>query len=453
MTLTSNPRRPVAGAPRAYHFPPFATHVMPNGLTVWLVPLEDRSLVNVHLLVDAGAAAETEPQGGVASLTAQLLVTGTRRLDANEFAEATERLGIEVSSESSWDSARAAFQAVPEHLVDGLDLLAEMILEPRFDPGEFDRLQAERLADIMQARADAGGLADERFLAHLYDDSTPYRRVAAGRPETVEALTLDTVRAFHAAAYRPAGSHLIVAGLFEPEPLLAAVERALGAWHGAAGGHRAIAPQPADRRRRVVIVDRPGSVQSELRVGHGGIDRYDSRFFPGLVMAAMLGGVFGSRLNLRLREELGYTYGARAGFDPRRSAGPFIASAAVQTEVTAPAITELLAQVDGIRSGVAPDAELRDVKDFLIGIFPLRFETTGGVAAAIEPLAVYGLADDWWSSYRDRLEAVDAVAVHDAANDLIVPEELLILVVGDAARIRDEIEARQLGPLEVVAGE
>ncbi len=446
-----NPLRPVAGPPRTYHFPAFERRRLANGLTLWLVPLPDRALVNVHLLVDAGAAAETEVQGGVAALTAQLLVTGTRRLDANAFAEATERLGIEVSSESSWDSARAAFQAVPEHLVDGLALLAEMILEPRFDPGEFERLKAERLADIMQARADAGGLADERFLEHLYAASTPYRRLAAGRPETVEGLSVDDVRAFHAATSRPAGSHLIVAGAFDPDALLPAVERSLGTWHGSAAGHRTISPEPVSRSRRVVLVDRPGSVQSELRVGHGGIDRYDSRFFPATVMGAMLGGVFGSRLNLRLREELGYTYGARAGFDPRRSAGPFIASAAVQTEVTAPAVSELLGQIDGLRAGLAPDDELRDVKDFLIGIFPLRFETTGGVAAALEPLAVYGLPDDWWATYRDKLEAVDVVAAHDAATDLITPDEFLILVVGDAARVRDELEALDLGPMEVVS--
>lgn len=451
MTMATNPRRPVPGAPRGYRFPPFTRRQLSNGLTVWLVPLPDRRLVNIHLLVDAGAAAESEARSGVAALTAQLLVTGTRRLDANAFAEATERLGIDVSSESSWDSARAAFQAIPDRLVDGLALLAEMILEPRFDPQEFDRLKAERLADILQNRADAGGLADERFLEHLYASSTPYHRLAAGTPESVEGISVDDVRAFHAAAYRPAGSHLIAAGGFEPEALLAAIGRALGTWHGDAAGHRTIAPEPAARQRRVVIVDRPHSVQSELRVGHGGIDRYDHRLFPAMVMAAMLGGVFGSRLNLRLREELGYTYGARAGFDPRRSAGPFIASAAVETEVTAPALTELLAQIDGIRGTLAPDRELREVKDFLIGIFPLRFETTGGVAAALEPLAVYGLPDDWWSTYRDRLDAVGTVEALDAASGLIIPEELLFLVVGDAGRIRDDVEALGLGPVEVVS--
>jgi zinc protease len=198
-----------------------------------------------------------------------------------------------------------------------------------------------------------------------------------------------------------------------------------------------------------VLVHRPGSVQSEVRVGHVGIDRYDPRYFPAIVMAALLGGVFGSRLNLRLREELGYTYGARCGFDPRRSAGPFIANAAVHTEVTAPAITELLGQLDRIRD-VAPEAaELREVRDFMVGVFPLRFETTGGVAAAIEPLAVYGLPDDWWQKYRARIEAVTPDDVLSAARELLQPDRLLILATGDAERVHDEIERAAFGPLEV----
>ena len=133
MPATVNPLRPVAGAPRPYHFPDFHRTQLANGLTVWTVPVPSAAVVNVHLLVDAGAAAEDEAQAGVAALTAQLLVTGTRRLDAGAFAEATERLGIEVSSESSWDSARAAFQSLPEHAEDGIALLAEMVREPRLD--------------------------------------------------------------------------------------------------------------------------------------------------------------------------------------------------------------------------------------------------------------------------------------------------------------------------------
>jgi zinc protease len=167
-------------------------------------------------------------------------------------------------------------------------------------------------------------------------------------------------------------------------------------------------------------------------------------------MSAVLGGVFWSRLNVRLREELGYTYGAHTYLDLRRSPGPFSARTAVQTEVTAPALRELLGQIDRIRTDDVPAKELREVKDYLIGVFPLRFETTGGVAAAIEPLVNYGLPHDYWQTYRDKLEAVTEEGVRSAATDLIAPDQLLCLVVGDAAKVRAELEATGVGPMEVV---
>jgi zinc protease len=438
--------RPAAGAPRPYRFPDFVRHRLPNGLGVWFVPLPDRELVSVHLLTDAGAATEDEAQGGVAALTAQLLVTGTRDLDAAGFAEATERLGIDVGSESSWDSARAGFASLGEHLEAGLALLADMVLAPRLDEGEFDRLKAERLNDILQARAEPGRLADERFLAEVFADDVPYGRLSAGRPETVEPLTVETVRAFHASRYAPNVADIIIAGAFDPDAALAAVERLFGSWSGSGPGHRPI--EPVERGGpRVLLVDRPGSVQSEIRVGHIGIDRFDPRYFPAMVTAALLGGTFSSRLNQRLREELGYTYGARASFDPRRSSGPFTATAAVETDVTADSVRELLAVVDSLREAEPSESELADVRDFLVGVFPLRFETTGGIAAAIEPLAVYDLPDEWWHAYRSHLEAVTTADILATARDLIRPDEALILVVGDASKVRADLEALDLGPL------
>jgi zinc protease len=442
--------RPTAGAPRPYRFPDFEKHTLPNGLTAWLVPLPERELVSVHLLSDAGAAAEDEAQAGIAALTAQLLVTGTSRLDAAAFAETTERLGIEVGSESSWDSARAGFTALGTHLDEGLALLAEMLLTPRLEEREFERLKAERLNDILQSRADPGRLADESFLREVYADGVPYGRLSAGRPETVGSLTVEDARAFHATRYAPNVADVVIAGAIRPDDALAAVERHLGAWAGEGPGHRRVEPV-ARGGRRVVLVDRPGSVQSELRVGHLGIDRHDPRFFPALVLGALLGGVFGSRLNRRLREELGYTYGARCSFDPRRAVGPFTATAAVQTEVTVDAVRELLGQLDRIRAEAPGDEELGEVRDFLVGVFPLRFETTAGIAAAIEPLAVYDLPDAWWHEYRDHLEAVDAAAVHAAALDLVRPDEALILMTGDASVLGEQLAAADLGPLEVIS--
>jgi zinc protease len=445
----ANALRPTPTAPRPYHFPDFERTQLANGLTVWVVPIPARGMVQAHLLVDAGASSEPEEQAGVAALTAQLLVTGTRRLDAAAFAEATERLGIEVSSESSWDSARAGFSALADKVDAGLDLLAEMVLTPRLDGGEFERLRGERLNDILQARAEPGRLADEMFVRHVYDTGVPYARPSGGIPETVEQLRHEDAQRFHATAWRPSAAHLILAGAIDADHAYAAAERTLGSWSGEAPGHRRIDPRPAGGRR-VVIVDRPGSVQSELRIGHVGIDRYHPRYFAALVMSALLGGVFGSRLNLRLREQLGYTYGARAGFDPRRAAGPFTATAAVQTEVTVPAIGEVLEQLDRIRAAAPEERELREVRDFLVGVFPLRFETTAGIASAIEPIAIYGLPDDWWQTYRPNLEAVGVAEAHAAATELIRPEELVILLTGDAAQVRADLESASYGPLEVL---
>ncbi len=449
MTIAVNPQRPAAGEPRPYHFPGFDRSRLANGLTIWLVPIAGATLTNVHLLLDAGAATEDEAHAGIAALTAQLLVTGTARLDAAAFAEATERLGIGVSSESSWDSSRAVFQSLPEHVETGLALLAEMLQQPRLDPGEFERLKAERLADILQARADPGRLADESFRTHLYAATSPYQRSSAGGPETVGGLTVEDARSFHATNYRPSGAHLVVAGAFDPDRVLAAAETHLGQWSGSGPGHRQITAAAAGGRR-VVIVDRPGSVQSELRVGRIGIDRFDPRLFPAMTLATVIGGMFWSRLNRRLREELGYTYGARCGFDPRRAAGPFVATAAVQTEVTAPALAELCALLQAASDHPPTDAELVEARTYQVGIFPLRFETTGGIAAAIEPLAIYDLPDDYWQTYRSRIEGVTATHAAGAARDLLRTDDLLMLAVGEASAITAEVEKLDLGPVEVV---
>jgi predicted Zn-dependent peptidase len=186
-------------------------------------------------------------------------------------------------------------------------------------------------------------------------------------------------------------------------------------------------------------------------VGEIGIARTDPNYFPAVVMAGVLGGTFSSRLNQKLREELGYTYGARAGFDPRRSRGPMASRAAVQTEVTAPSVTELLAVLESMRTAPPADAELADVRDYMVGVFPLRFETTHGVAGAIEPIAVYDLATDWWATYRDHIESVSAEQVHDSARELIHPDSALILVVGDAATVEPALVEAGLGPVETIS--
>jgi zinc protease len=225
----------------------------------------------------------------------------------------------------------------------------------------------------------------------------------------------------------------------------------MGGWVAApeAGAAGPIDDRPARSDRRVRVIHRPGSVQTEIRIGHPGAPRRIADFHAVSVLSAILGGLFTSRLNLKLREEKGYTYGAGAGFDLRRGAGPFSARAAVNTEVTVPAILDTLAELERIREAPVTDAELGTAREFLVGVFPLRFETPGPVVGALSGIVVHDLPDDELRRYRPAIEAVTADAVLDAARRRIDPAAAAIVLVGDADAFGTELEAAGIGPVTV----
>jgi predicted Zn-dependent peptidase len=254
----------------------------------------------------------------------------------------------------------------------------------------------------------------------------------------------------------PSRSALVVAGDVDPDHVLAIVERLFGEWTGAdagfdgSDGSSPIDDAAAIDERRVVVVHRPGAVQTEIRIGHPGLARRTDDFYPVTVMSAILGGLFNSRLNMNLREEKGYTYGASAGFDLRRGRGPFTARAAVNTEATIPSLREFLLELDRIREAPVTEAELRAARDYLVGVFPLRFETPGPVAGSLAGLFVHSLPDDELAHYRARIEAVTADDVLRVAREHIRPERAAIVLVGDHDQFGGALEAEDLGPIEVV---
>jgi predicted Zn-dependent peptidase len=252
----------------------------------------------------------------------------------------------------------------------------------------------------------------------------------------------------------PGRSTLIVGGDLGGLDVAGLAARLFGSWDGTGAGGAGPAPTAIDDTgtnvgRQVRVIHRPGSVQTEIRVGHRGLPRRIPDFHALSVMGAILGGLFNSRLNMKLREEKGYTYGAGAGFDLRRGAGPFAARAAVNTEVTVPAIVDTLAELDRIRDAPVSDAELRAARDFLVGVFPLRFETAGAVVGALGSLAVHGLGVDELVSYRSRVEAVDADAVAAAARDHLKIEDAAIVLVGDVDAFGPALEAADFGTIVI----
>lgn len=443
-------RPPAPGPLRPFHFPRVERRTLSNGMPVVMAPAYDFPVVTVHVLLEAGGIREEPARAGLAALTAALLETGAGGRSAAEIAEELEALGVQFDTGATWDAAHASLTALRSRVEAAGEILGDVVRRPTFDPAEVERLRAERLAEILQHRADPRMLATEAAAAFVYSADTPFSRPLGGRAATVEGLTRQDVVAFHAEHFLPGGAAIVVAGDLAPEPAIELLEARFGDWAGAAAPLREVPVAPRTRERQVVIINRPGAPQSEIRVGHLGVARSTEDYFPLLVMNAILGGTFSSRLNLNLRERHGFTYGASSGFSMRRRPGSFMVSTAVQTEVTAPAVREILRELDAIRDAPVRDAELHDARNYLAGVFPLCLQTTDGIASRLAELVVYDLPDDYFDTYAARILAVDVEEVQRAAQQHVRPAELAIVVVGDAERLQPELATLDLAPVQVI---
>ena len=442
--------RPGASEPRPYHFPAFERHRLDNGLTVISAHLAGRPLIAAQLILEGGAGVEPTELAGVTALLARALPEGTEDRDAVAFVEAAERLGAEVHADAGWETLVATAEVPRRHLAPALLLMAEMLLQPALPSHEVDRLREERLNDLLQAAAEPRRRVERAFSAAIYAPDVPYARLLGGDETTVPRLGREVLVARHASILDPREATLVVAGDLTDIDLLDQVEAAFGAWR-ATGGHPTRGRLADDAGPpRILVVDRPGSPQAEVRIGHVGLPRRIDDFHAVAVMSVILGGLFNSRLQRLLREERGYTYGIGAGFDFRRSAGPFAVRTAVQTEVTGPAIADILGELRRIREAPIEVAELREARDFLIGVFPLRFEVAAQVVGAISGLVVHDLPDDELDRYRPVVAALTPEHVRDAALRHVRPDDASIVLVADADQVVPQLEAAGIGPIEVL---
>ena len=442
--------RPSPGTPRPYEFPTVAEHHLDNGLRVLVADLPGRPLVSATLVLRNGAVDEPTTEAGATVLAARALSEGTERYDAIGLIEASERLGASIHADAGWDAFSASLDVPADRLPQALELLAELLLRPTFPADEVGRLRDERLNDILQAKADPRRRAEEAFVNTIYAPSAPYHRPSGGTQESVEALTPGILRAAWSRGLDPSRATLVVGGDLTGLDVPAVAARLFGdRWPAATATASGSIDDSASSAGRIVrVVHRPGSVQTEIRIGHRGLPRRIDDFHALSVMGAILGGLFNSRLNMKLREEKGYTYGAGAGFELRRGAGPFAARAAVNTEVTVPAIVDTLAELTRMRETSVEPSELTAARDFLIGVFPLRFETASAVVGSLAGLVVHGLPVDELIGYRGRIEAVDTAAVLAAAAHIDV-ERASIVLVGDVDAFGPALEAAGLGRLVI----
>jgi predicted Zn-dependent peptidase len=437
--------RPKPGPTRRYHFPEFHDEVLPSGIRVVTAPVKKLPLATVLVIIDAGSVSEPGGKEGVAALTAAGLLEGTSELDGVELAEKFEQLGTSLESGADWDSAIVKITTLSDQLEEATKLLGEVISSPVFPEREIDRLKAERLAEILQLETEPRGLADEKFSEFLYSPESRYSKPDEGSTESVSALAREDVENFYRANYRSGATTVIVAGDVTPGQVRKMVTGAFQKWPAGSAPKPELTTISRANGKRVHVVHKPEAPQSELRVGHVGLPRKHPDFFPTVVMNAVLGGLFGSRINLNLREVHGYTYGASSYYDWRRGPGPFVVATAVESEVTIPALKEILLEIDRIRSEKISAEELSLARDYLEGVFPIRYETTAAIAAALATLVIHDLPADYYDTYRANIHDITAEAILEAAISHLHPSELQTVVVGDAKLIESSLVEANFG--------
>lgn len=414
-----------------------------------VAPVRKLPIATVIALVEAGSVCSYDGYEGIAQLAAALLLEGTLTSDGAELVEKFERLGASVEASANWDGAAVTLTALTEHLDAAVTLLGEVLRAPSFPQREVERLKSERLAELLQLRAEPRGLADEMFTRVLYAPGSRYAHPEGGSEESVAAITRDEVQRFYQARYRPGGVTLIIAGDISPDEAEGLATDTFGDWTGAAPEAVTTSDAPARTRRALHIIAKPDAAQSEVRIGNVGLPRNHPDYYGATVMNAVLGGLFTSRINLNLRETHGYTYGAFSHFDWRRQAGPFMVSTAVQSEVTAPAAREAISEIERMRQEEVTHNELSLATSYLDGVFPIRYETTDAIAGALATLVQYGLPDDFYDTYRERVRAVTTEQVLEVARAHLQVSALQMLVVGDADSVQEPLETLGFGTASV----
>lgn len=441
---------PLPGEIRPFHLRPVHSDLLEGGLRIRQIVRPDTPLLCAVLVLDTGESASPLGREGLGALTGDALQGGTIRRSGAELAEELERLGSSLGISVGWDGTTISFTALAERADRMFELMAEVTRAPSFPVEEVERIRSQRLAAIAQRKMEPDDLADEEFHRRIFPHSHPYHRPIGGSEESMGSLGEPEVRDFAARMFGPRGGGVALVGDLTPAEGRALVERHFGDWRGPAESSAPPALVETPVGRSVVIVDKPGSVQSEFRIGHAAPARRNPSEVPLQVANMVLGGSFTSRLNMKLREEHGFTYGVRSHFSFRRRGGSFSIGTAVQTEVTGAALSEAMEVFVRYAEEGPSEDELAHTRDYLAGIFPLRMETTEQLASRVSELLLFDLPDDHHHRYRERIRAVELDDARAALRAHLHPEQAAVVVAGDAEKILSEVEALGFGSVEVV---
>lgn len=440
------PSRPPAPAPlRPVRFPPFINGRLANGISTLVVEKHEQPVITISLALPAGGIYEADGKAGLASMVATLLTKGTERRTADQLAAEVEGAGGAIGASSDDDFLTVTVSGLAQNAAQLFDVLGDVVQHANFPATEVDLARTQMLSGLQASLAQPDVIAGRAFGREVYG-SHPYGRLQT--PASLQGLTRDDAVAFFGSRVRPAGALLVVAGDITPARVRELAAQSLGSWSGTAPAVAALPAVAPRARTEIVLVHKPGAVQSNIVAGFPFITPRNPSFYALTLMNRILGGGADSRLFLILREQKGWTYGAYSGFSSPRDMGAFQATAEVRTEVTDSSLAELMAQLNRIRNTAPADSEITAAKNYLVGRFPLSIETAEEIAGRVAGARLLGLPDDYVLRYRERLSAVTRLQIGTAARRYLTTDRMLIVVVGDGPRILAGLKA--LGPVRIV---
>jgi len=425
--------------------PRLRSQTLPNGLVLDVVELHKAPVVDITLIVRAGASRDPDDLPGLATFVAGMLDEGAGKRSSLEIAEEIEYLGAELSTSAGLEVAQVNLHAPRSVLAEALDVFADVTLRPAFPDSEIARQRELRKTGLLQLRDQPNAIVPLAFNAVLFGSAHPYGRPISGNDASATRLDAARVGEFYARYYRPGNARLLVVGDVTLDEVRGLVEQRFGGWAAAEVPALPATPPPPPSARAFYVVDKPGAPQSVIRLGNVGVPRSTPDYYAIQVMNTLLGGSFTSRLNQNLRETYGYTYSVSSGFEMRRLAGPFRAGASVGTAVTDSAVVEFLRELRRIRESEVSAEELAKARQLLSLGLPGDFETSAEVAQRFVDVLVNELPADTWDRYVDGVNAVTAADVQRVARQYIDPDHFVVVVVGDRGVIEPGLKALNEG--------
>jgi zinc protease len=450
LQLGAQEQPPKPGPLRPYAVPKVQTFTLGNGLRVLLVERHSLPIVSARFIVDAGAMREPAEKNGLAVMTGNILSEGAKGLTGAQVAEKMADLGASFSTLGDNGSAYVAVTSLSNVFPQALSLAVAALTEPTMSQSDFDRLKASTIAAYQRRQSTVEGIGSRVFNMAIFDPATPYSRPSAGTAASLAGLTRDDVVAWHKAMYSPKNTTLILIGDITAASARSILESAIGSWNTSAPALSPFAGKalPATTNR-VILVDRPGSVQSAIFVGQAGPGYESTDIFPLLAASQVLGGGFGSRINMNLREKHGWSYGAFSTYGPLKGTGSFYLSSTVRTNATDSALAESVREFKRLATEAVPATELTDQVGNVVASFPSSVQTVQGLMGRLTNVVVYGLPLDYYSTYRERLASVTPADVGRIGSTYLKPDALTIVAVGDLKTIEAPIRALNLGTVEV----